>query len=117
MGALAEMYVQGVSTRKVKAVTEELCGHACRPRRSSRDQQDDGRRARRLLQPGAVKEPYPDSYPRRAAHERVRGSGRDHETGRADRDRRRLGGAAQRARGRAGQPRERDELGGLACAG
>jgi putative transposase len=25
---LAEMYVQGVSTRKVKAVTEELCGHA-----------------------------------------------------------------------------------------
>jgi transposase-like protein len=22
------MYVQGVSTRKVKAVTEELCGHA-----------------------------------------------------------------------------------------
>jgi hypothetical protein len=26
-GALAEMYVQGVSTRKVKAITEELCGH------------------------------------------------------------------------------------------
>jgi putative transposase len=26
--ALAEMYVQGVSTRKVRAVTEELCGHA-----------------------------------------------------------------------------------------
>ena len=25
---LAEMYVQGVSTRKVKAITEELCGHA-----------------------------------------------------------------------------------------
>ena len=25
--ALAEMYVQGVSTRKVRAVTEELCGH------------------------------------------------------------------------------------------
>jgi transposase-like protein len=25
--ALAEMYVQGVSTRKTKAVTEELCGH------------------------------------------------------------------------------------------
>ena len=25
--ALAEMYVQGVSTRKVKAVTETLCGH------------------------------------------------------------------------------------------
>ena len=27
VGALTEMYVQGVSTRKVKAVTEELCGH------------------------------------------------------------------------------------------
>lgn len=26
--ALAEMYVQGVSTRKVRAVTEELCGHS-----------------------------------------------------------------------------------------
>jgi transposase-like protein len=28
VAALAEMYVQGVSTRKVKAITEELCGHA-----------------------------------------------------------------------------------------
>jgi len=27
VGALAEMYVHGVSTRKVKAITEELCGH------------------------------------------------------------------------------------------
>jgi transposase-like protein len=27
VAALAEMYVQGVSTRKVKVVTEELCGH------------------------------------------------------------------------------------------
>lgn len=26
--ALTEMYVQGVSTRKVKAITEELCGHS-----------------------------------------------------------------------------------------
>lgn len=26
--ALAEMYIHGVSTRKVKAITEELCGHA-----------------------------------------------------------------------------------------
>jgi hypothetical protein len=26
--ALAEMYVQGLSTRKVKAITEELCGHS-----------------------------------------------------------------------------------------
>lgn len=28
VSTLAEMYIQGVSTRKVKAVTEELCGHA-----------------------------------------------------------------------------------------
>jgi putative transposase len=27
VSALAEMYVQGVSTRKVKAITEKLCGH------------------------------------------------------------------------------------------
>ena len=27
VSALSEMYVQGVSTRKIKAVTEELCGH------------------------------------------------------------------------------------------
>ena len=34
VATLAEMYVQGVSTRKVKAITEELCGHASRPRPS-----------------------------------------------------------------------------------
>jgi transposase-like protein len=28
VAALAEMYVQGVSTRKVSAITEELCGHS-----------------------------------------------------------------------------------------
>lgn len=28
VSTLAEMYVQGVSTRKVKAITEELCGHS-----------------------------------------------------------------------------------------
>jgi transposase-like protein len=28
VATLAEMYVQGVSTRKVWAITEELCGHA-----------------------------------------------------------------------------------------
>jgi transposase-like protein len=29
VAALAEMYVQSVSTRKVKTITEELCGHSC----------------------------------------------------------------------------------------
>jgi putative transposase len=28
MSCLAQMYIEGVSTRKVKAVTEQLCGHA-----------------------------------------------------------------------------------------
>jgi putative transposase len=28
VAVLAEMYVQGLSTRKVKAITEELCGHS-----------------------------------------------------------------------------------------
>src|SRR6201995_3601139 len=28
VATLAEMYVQGVSTRKVKIITEELCGHS-----------------------------------------------------------------------------------------
>lgn len=28
VSSLAEMYVQGVSTRKVKVITEELCGHS-----------------------------------------------------------------------------------------
>ena len=27
VASLMEMYIQGVSTRKVKAITEELCGH------------------------------------------------------------------------------------------
>jgi hypothetical protein len=31
VAALAEMYVQGVSTRKVRAITEELCGHSFSP--------------------------------------------------------------------------------------
>ena len=29
MAALVEMSVQGVSTRKVKAIREDLCGHEC----------------------------------------------------------------------------------------
>jgi hypothetical protein len=33
VAALAQMYVQGVSTRKVKAITEELCGHSFGTRR------------------------------------------------------------------------------------
>ena len=42
VAALAEMYVQGVSTRKVKAITEELCGHSFPASRiSARNQRRD----------------------------------------------------------------------------
>jgi putative transposase len=36
VAALAQMYVQGVSTRKVAAITEELCGHGSAPQASAR---------------------------------------------------------------------------------
>ena len=36
VSALIEMYVHGVSTRKVKAITEELCGHEFSPSAVSR---------------------------------------------------------------------------------
>jgi transposase-like protein len=42
VGALAEMYVQGVSTRKGKAITEELCGHAFFRRDGEPDQRESG---------------------------------------------------------------------------
>ena len=35
VAALVEMYVQGVSTRKVKAISEELCGTSSVPARSA----------------------------------------------------------------------------------
>jgi Transposase, Mutator family len=42
VGTLAEMYVQGVSTHKVKAVTEALWGTASRRRRSANKSLDEG---------------------------------------------------------------------------
>ena len=72
VATLAEMYVQGVSTRKVKAITEELCGHAFSASAISRDQQAPGREPRRLCQPPARRAlPLPD--PRRALREGARG--------------------------------------------
>ena len=35
VAALTEMYIQGVSTRKVKAISEELCGHSFSATRSA----------------------------------------------------------------------------------
>jgi transposase-like protein len=51
VATLAEMYVQGVSTRKVKAITEELCGHFLLGLGHLRHQQAPGREPRRLCQP------------------------------------------------------------------
>ena len=48
VSALAEMYVQGVSTRKVKAITEELCGHSFCGLDDQRDQQEAGRGAEQV---------------------------------------------------------------------
>ena len=58
VAALAEMYVQGVSTRKVKAITEELCGHCFSASSISGDQQAAGR------EPGAVcRRPLDEAFP------------------------------------------------------
>jgi len=58
VSVLAEMYIQGVSTRKVKAITEELCGHTVSASTVSMINQkldeDLERFARRPLE-----EPYP----------------------------------------------------------
>ena len=58
VSALAEMYIQGVSTRKVKAITEELCGHTVSASTVStinaKLDEDLERFARRALE-----EPYP----------------------------------------------------------
>jgi putative transposase len=73
VSALAEMYVQGVSTRKVKAITEELCGHSFSASTISEatSRLDEGLKAffeRRL------EEPYPYLI-LDARYERVRESG------------------------------------------
>ncbi|MFP5412880.1 MAG: transposase [Lautropia sp. SCN 69-89] len=58
VSALAEMYVQGVSTRKVKAITEELCGHAFSASTISQINKGlDGALERFALR--ALEEPYP----------------------------------------------------------
>jgi len=73
VGALTEMYVQGVSTRKVKAITEELCGHEVSASTISRlnEKLDDelDRFAKRPLS-----EPYPYVV-LDARYERVRENG------------------------------------------
>jgi len=89
VAALAEMYVQGVSTRKVKAITEELCGHSFSASSISAINQrlDDGLAQfadRRLV------EAFPYLILDRALRAGARGR-RDRQPGGPDRDRDRLG--------------------------
>lgn len=58
MSARAEMYVQGVSTRKVKAVTEELSGHTFSASTVSRINKDLDALLRRFAQ-RRLDEAYP----------------------------------------------------------
>ena len=58
VSALAEMYVQGVSTRKVKAITEELCGHTFSASTVSRINKGLDELLRRFAQ-RRLKEAYP----------------------------------------------------------
>ena len=102
VGPLAEMYVQGVSTRKVKAITVELCGHEVSAATVSRMKRDVGHGAGEVRQaPAGGSLPVCDSGC--ALREGAGGRG-DPEPGGADRHRGGLGGAAERAGGGAGQP-------------
>jgi Transposase, Mutator family len=136
VAALAEMYVQGVSTRKVKAIprvrpkagprtsTEDLCGHSFsasslpalgpalgRTPWDQRDQQATGR------EPGAVRASAADrglslSDPRCPLRAGPRGR-RHRQAGGAGRHRHRSRRPPPGPRRRAGQPREPVELAGL----
>ena len=68
VSALAEMYVQGVSTRKVKAVTEELCGHTFSASTVSRINKSLDGLLRRFAQ-RRLDEAYPYLMPRCAVRE------------------------------------------------
>jgi len=58
VSALAEMYVQGVSTRKVKRITEELCGHSFSASTISRINKDLDQVLSRFAE-RRLDEPYP----------------------------------------------------------
>jgi putative transposase len=58
VSALMEMYLQGVSTRKVKAITEELCGHEFSASTISRIVQQLDKELEKFAQ-RRLEEPYP----------------------------------------------------------
>src|ERR1700740_1418539 len=73
VAALAEMYVQGGSTRKVKAITEERCGHSFSASAiSAMNQRLDAGLAQFASRPLAEAFPY---LILDARYERVRGAG------------------------------------------
>ena len=95
VATLAEMYVQGVSTRKVKAITEELCGHAF----SASSISAINKRLDESLTAFAcapASRAVSLSHPRCPLREGARGR-RRHEPGGADRRRHRLGRPAARS--------------------
>ena len=99
----AEMYVQGESTRKGKAVTEALCGHGFSASSISEiNKQLDQQLA----------EPFPYLI-LNARYERVREGGVIVRQGGADLRRHRLGRPTPDAGGGAGQPGEPVELAGV----
>jgi len=113
VAALAEMYVQGVSTRKVKAITEELCGHSFSASSiSSINQRLDASLAQFSGPP--VSRTLSLCDPRRVLRASAR-SRRDREPGGADRNWHRLGRPAPGAGDRARQSREPIELAGFSA--
>ncbi len=58
VASLMEMYLQGVSTRKVKAITEELCGHEFSASTISRTVQQLDKELEKFAQ-RPLEEPYP----------------------------------------------------------
>ena len=107
-GGLTEMYVQGVSTRKVKAISEELCGHSFSASAISdfnkKLDEELGRFARRELE---CEYPY---LILDARYEKLRRERGDSLPSGARGHRHRLGGPAPGARRGDGQSGECDQL-------
>jgi len=112
VAAMLEMYVQGVSTRKVKTITEG----AVRPRvQFFNDQPDRTEAGRRTgtVRPATTGRALPVSDSGCPLREGSRGW-RGPQPGGADRDRNQLGRATEHFSGRTGQPGKRIELEGTA---
>jgi putative transposase len=115
VSALMEMYVQGVSTRRVKAITEELCGHEFSASAVSAINVKMDEELQRFMN-RRLEDPYPYII-MDARYERVRENGVGQS--RAAHDRRcpdhagnRLGWAPARPRRRAGREGKHQQLEG-----